>query len=115
VVRYLADRIAVLYLGRLMQVGTAEQVFAGPYHPYTEALLSAIPTLDGRQPERIRLTGEIPSAVNPPKGCVFHTRCPHKIGAICEAQEPPLTEIAGGDFVRCHIPVAELPRSPATA
>jgi peptide/nickel transport system ATP-binding protein len=111
VVRYLSDRIAVLYLGRLMQVGTAEQVFAGPYHPYTEALLSAIPTLDGRQPERIRLTGEIPSAINPPKGCVFHTRCPHKIGAICESQEPPLTEIAGGDFVRCHIPVAELPRA----
>jgi peptide/nickel transport system ATP-binding protein len=111
VVRYLADRIAVLYLGRLMQVGTAEQVFAGPYHPYTEALLSAIPTLDGRQPERIRLTGEIPSAINPPKGCVFHTRCPHKIGAICEAREPPLTEIGPGDFVRCHIPVAELPRA----
>jgi len=115
VVRYLADRIAVLYLGRLMQVGTAEQVFAGPYHPYTEALLSAIPTLEGRQPERIRLTGEIPSAINPPKGCVFHTRCPHKIGPICEAQEPPLTEIAGGDFVRCHIPVADLPRAQATA
>jgi peptide/nickel transport system ATP-binding protein len=115
VVRYLADRIAVLYLGRLMQVGTAEQVFAGPYHPYTEALLSAIPILDGRQPERIRLTGEIPSAINPPKGCVFHTRCPHKIGAICEAQEPPLTEIAGGDFVRCHIPVAELPRAQTPA
>jgi peptide/nickel transport system ATP-binding protein len=113
VVRYLADRIAVLYLGRLMQVGTAEQVFAGPYHPYTEALLSAIPTLDGRQPERIRLTGEIPSAINPPKGCVFHTRCPHKIGAICEAQEPPLTEIGRGDFVRCHIPAAELPRAQA--
>jgi peptide/nickel transport system ATP-binding protein len=109
VVRYLADRIAVLYLGRLMQIGTAERVFAGPYHPYTEALLSAIPTLDGRQPERIRLTGEIPSAINPPKGCVFHTRCPHKIGAICEAQEPRLIEIGRGDFVRCHIPVAELP------
>jgi peptide/nickel transport system ATP-binding protein len=115
VVRYLADRIAVLYLGRLMQVGTAEQVFAGPYHPYTEALLSAIPTLDGRQPERIRLRGEIPSAIDPPKGCVFHTRCPHKIGAICEAQEPPLTEIGRGDFVRCHIPVAELPRAQAPA
>ncbi|MGH6881661.1 ABC transporter ATP-binding protein [Hypericibacter sp.] len=115
VVRYLADRIAVLYLGRLMQVGTAEQVFAGPYHPYTEALLSAIPTLDGRQPERIRLTGEIPSAINPPKGCVFHTRCPHKIGAICEAEEPPLTEIGRDDFVRCHIPVAELPRAQPSA
>jgi peptide/nickel transport system ATP-binding protein len=113
VVRYLADRIAVLYLGRLMQVGTAERVFAGPYHPYTEALLSAIPTLDGRQPERIRLTGEIPSAIDPPKGCVFHTRCPHKIGAICEAQEPPLAEIGPGDFVRCHIPAAELPRAQA--
>jgi peptide/nickel transport system ATP-binding protein len=115
VVRYLSDRIAVLYLGRLMQVGTAEQVFAGPYHPYTEALLSAIPTLEGRQPERIRLMGEIPSAIDPPKGCVFHTRCPHKIGAICEMQEPPLTDIGEGGVVRCHIPVAELPRAPGPA
>ncbi|MFZ5792760.1 MAG: dipeptide ABC transporter ATP-binding protein [Pseudomonadota bacterium] len=110
VVRYLADRIAVLYLGRLMQLGPAERVFAGPYHPYTEALLSAIPTLGGRQPERIRLEGEIPSAIDPPKGCVFHTRCPRKLGAVCEREEPPLVEAEPGHGIRCHIPVPELPR-----
>ena len=76
VVRYLADRIAVLYLGRLMELGTAEVVFSGPHHPYTEALLSAVPTIDGEQRQRIRLEGEIPSAADPPTGCVFHTRCP---------------------------------------
>jgi peptide/nickel transport system ATP-binding protein len=59
--------------------------------------------------------GEIPSAIDPPKGCVFHTRCPHKIGAICEMQEPPLTDIGEGGVVRCHIPVAELPRAPGPA
>ena len=72
VVRYLSDRIAVLYLGRLMEVGTAETVFSGPHHPYTEALLSAVPTIDGEQRERIRLEGDIPSAANPPAG-VFST------------------------------------------
>jgi peptide/nickel transport system ATP-binding protein len=111
VVRYLADRVAVLYLGRLMQLGPAERVFAGPYHPYTEALLSAIPTLGGRQPERIRLEGEIPSAIDPPKGCVFHTRCPRMLGAICERQEPPLVEAEPGHCIRCHIPAPELPRN----
>ena len=93
VVRYLSDRIAVLYLGRLMELGTAETVFNGPHHPYTEALLSAVPTIDGEQRERIRLAGDIPSAADPPSGCVFHTRCPRKIGAICETQEPPLAEV----------------------
>src|SRR5207244_13024992 len=79
VVRYLSDRIAVLYLGRLMEVGTAETVFSGPHHPYTEALLSAVPTIDGEQRQRIRLEGEIPSAADPPNGCVFHTRCPRTL------------------------------------
>ena len=78
-VRYLSDRIVVLYLGRVMEVGPAETVFAGPHHPYTEALFSAVPTLDGQRPDRIRLTGEIPSAADPPSGCVFHTRCPRKL------------------------------------
>ncbi len=115
VVRYLADRIAVLYLGRLMEVGPAERVFSGPHHPYTEALLSAVPSLDGRRRERIRLTGEIPSAINPPSGCVFHTRCPRKLGGICERQEPPLTAIEHGHEIRCHIPAAELGRLEAGA
>ena len=78
-VRYLSDRIVVLYLGRVMEVGPAETVFAGPHHPYTEALFSAVPSLDGQRPDRIRLTGEIPSAADPPSGCVFHTRCPRKL------------------------------------
>jgi peptide/nickel transport system ATP-binding protein len=108
VVRYLSDRIAVLYLGRIMELGTAETVFAGPHHPYTEALLSAVPSLDGAHRERIRLDGEIPSAANPPSGCVFHTRCPRKIGDICENTEPRLEETEDGHLMRCHIPLEEL-------
>jgi peptide/nickel transport system ATP-binding protein len=108
VVRYLSDRIAVLYLGRLMEVGTAETVFSGPHHPYTEALLSAVPTIDGEQRERIRLEGDIPSAADPPSGCVFHTRCPRKLGAICESDEPPLVEVEPAHHMRCHIPIEEL-------
>ena len=110
VVRYLADRIAVLYLGRLMEVGPAEAVFNPPHHPYTEALLSAVPTLEGEERPRIRLEGEIPSAADPPSGCVFHTRCPRYLGAICEEQEPPLAEVERGHLIRCHIPVDELRR-----
>lgn len=110
VVRYLSDKIAVLYLGRIMELGPSENVFAGPHHPYTEALLSAVPKLDQTETARIRLDGEIPSATNPPSGCVFHTRCPRKIGAICEEQEPPLAEAQPGHTIRCHIPYAELAR-----
>jgi peptide/nickel transport system ATP-binding protein len=108
-VRYLSDRIAVLYLGRIMEVGPAETVFAGPHHPYTEALLSAVPSLDGERPERIRLQGEIPSAANPPSGCVFHTRCPRKLSTgECESTEPPLREVAPGHLMSCHIPIDQL-------
>ncbi len=96
VVRYISDRIAVLYLGRLMELGPAEVVFDGPHHPYTEALLSAVPTIDGGGRERIQLEGDIPSAAEPPSGCVFHTRCPRKLGAICEETEPPLVEVEAG-------------------
>jgi peptide/nickel transport system ATP-binding protein len=117
VVRYLADRIVVLYLGRVMEVGPAARVFGGPQHPYTEALLSAVPTLDDLDRLRIRLEGEIPSAADPPQGCPFHTRCPRKIGAICETTEPELREEEPGHGIRCHIPLEELRRlqaSPAT-
>ncbi|CCV12252.1 ABC transporter ATP-binding protein [Mesorhizobium sp. STM 4661] len=110
VVRYLSDQIAVLYLGRIMELGPSENVFAGPHHPYTEALLSAVPKLDQTETSRIRLDGEIPSATNPPSGCVFHTRCPRKLGAICEEQEPSLAEAEPGHTIRCHIPYAELAR-----
>ncbi|MSO48199.1 MAG: ABC transporter ATP-binding protein [Thermoleophilia bacterium] len=108
VVRYLSDRIAVLYLGRLMELGPAAEVFAGPHHPYTEALLSAVPSVDGDPPDRIRLTGELPSAINLPSGCVFHTRCPRAIKGTCEALEPPLVEVSNGHMMRCHIPIDEL-------
>jgi peptide/nickel transport system ATP-binding protein len=110
VVRYISDRIAVMYLGRLQEVGDAETVFNGPHHPYTEALLSAVPTLEGQERGRIRLEGEIPSAANPPSGCVFHTRCPRFLGEICVQEEPPLAEVDRGHWMRCHIPVEELRR-----
>jgi peptide/nickel transport system ATP-binding protein len=110
VVHYLSDRIAVLYLGRLMEIGPSEAVFAGPHHPYTEALLSANPSLETQETERIRLKGELPSASNLPGGCVFHTRCPRKIGAICEREEPPLVPAGESHAIRCHIPTAELGR-----
>ncbi len=108
-VRYLSDRIAVLYLGRIMEIGPAETVFAGPHHPYTEALLSAVPSLDGQRPDRIRLSGEIPSAADPPSGCVFHTRCPRRLPTgECESTEPPLREVAPGHLMSCHIPIDQL-------
>jgi peptide/nickel transport system ATP-binding protein len=110
VVRYLSDRIAVLYLGRIMELGPAEQVFSGPHHPYTEALLSAVPTLEDADKERIRLEGEIPSAARPPSGCVFHTRCPRYLGKICDETEPALAEAEPGHAIRCHIPLDELRR-----
>ncbi len=114
VVRYLSDRIAVLYLGRLLEIGPAAAVFNGPHHPYTEALLSSVPTLDAHAgTTRIRLSGDLPSAASPPSGCVFHTRCPRKLGALCEQQDPPFLD--AGDAarpsahrIRCHIPVGEL-------
>jgi peptide/nickel transport system ATP-binding protein len=114
VVRYISDRIAVLYLGRLMELGDAETVFQPPHHPYTEALLSAVPTIEGEERPRIRLEGEIPSAADPPSGCVFHTRCPRYLGPICEEEEPPLQEAEPGHFKRCHIPIDELRRLQAT-
>jgi peptide/nickel transport system ATP-binding protein len=112
VVRYLADRIAVLYLGRIMEIGPADQVFNPPQHPYTEALLSAVPTLENGEGEddRIRLEGEIPSPADPPTGCVFHTRCPRFLGDICVNTEPPLAESEPGHAIRCHIPLDDLRR-----
>ncbi len=108
VVRYLSDRIAVLYLGRLMELGPAGEVFDPPQHPYTEALGSAVPTAEGTERERIRLVGEIPSAASPPSGCVFHTRCPRYIGDICKTEEPELREVEPGHFWRCHYSAEDL-------
>lgn len=108
VVRYLADRIAVMYLGRIQEIGPTDDVFKGPHHPYTEALLSAIPSVDGEAKVRIRLDGEIPSPANPPSGCVFHPRCPRAIAGVCEVSEPPLRDAGPGHAIRCHIPVEQL-------
>jgi peptide/nickel transport system ATP-binding protein len=110
VVRYLADRIAVMYLGRIMEVGGSEAVFKGPNHPYTEALLSAVPNVDGEARARILLEGEIPSPANPPTGCVFNTRCHRVIRGLCEVVEPPLIEVEPGHMMSCHIPLEELRR-----
>ena len=110
VVRYISDRIAVLYLGRVQELGPADVVFNGPHHPYTEALLSAVPTVDGGGRDRIKLEGDIPSAAALPSGCVFHTRCPRFLGQICIEEEPPLVEAEEGHLMRCHIPIEELRR-----
>jgi peptide/nickel transport system ATP-binding protein len=115
VVRYLADRIAVMYLGRIMEVGDSETVFRGPNHPYTEALLSAIPKIDGEPTARIRLEGEIPSPANPPSGCVFHTRCHRFMKGLCDVVEPPLVEVEPGHMMSCHIPIDDLRRLQAEA
>ena len=107
-VRYLADRVVVMYLGTIVEQGTTDEVFAPPYHPYTEALLSAVPIADTSiKKKHIVLEGDIPSAVNPPPGCPFQTRCPHKIGRICEEQEPPIRHF-GDHRITCHIEPAEL-------
>ena len=109
VVRYLADRVVVMYLGQIMEQGTTDEVFSPPYHPYTEALLSAVPVADANiARNRIILQGALPSALDPPSGCPFHTRCPRKIGRVCEEQAPPLQRDAGGHSILCHIPVDDL-------
>ncbi len=101
VVQYFSDRVAVMYFGKLMEVGTVEQVFQSPAHPYTKALLNAIPEPD---PDNIRdinpIKGDIPSPINPPSGCVFRTRCPFAVNA-CEVDVPPLMTIAPGHQAAC--------------
>jgi peptide/nickel transport system ATP-binding protein len=107
IVRYLADRVMVMYLGHVVELGTTEQVFSPPYHPYTEALLSAVPIADTRvKKKHIVLEGEIPSAMNPPSGCPFQTRCRWKSQVpdnLCETEVPPLRDMAAGHQVKCHL------------
>lgn len=102
VIKYISDRIGVMYLGNMMELSDTEHLFAHPYHPYTEALLSAIPTtdVDGRK-ETIILEGDIPSPINPPKGCKFHTRCRY-CTEICKNVTPQFEEVEPGHFVACH-------------
>ncbi len=114
VVRYLSDRIGVMYLGQMMETGSVEQIFEPPSHPYTEALLSAVQVPDPQvERDPIRLEGPVPSATDPPKGCPFHTRCPRRHllpeeGRICEEEVPPWRESAEGHQVLCHIQIDKL-------
>jgi len=116
VVRFFSDFVAVMYLGQITEIGPAEAIYAPPYHPYTEALLSAVPIPDPRAKQKhIRLRGTVPSAVNPPSGCRFHTRCPRRQqlpngGRVCEVEDPPWRDAGGGHRIRCHIPLMELRR-----
>lgn len=107
VVRYIADRVVVMYLGHIVEQGTTEEVFSPPYHPYTEALLSAIPIADTKVVKKhIVLDGDIPSAMNPPSGCPFQTRCHRKSevpGNKCETELPATRTLAGGHLIKCHL------------
>jgi oligopeptide/dipeptide ABC transporter ATP-binding protein len=127
VVRHVSDRIAVMYLGKLMEVSPAEELYTKPIHPYTSALLAAIPIPDpreNRQRERIVVSGEPPNPINPPSGCVFHPRCP-RATQVCREVEPPLVRYGNGHLAACHHPLnvseAEIsgaekdPSSPASA
>ena len=102
VVEHISDRVAVMYLGRIVEVASAESLYATPLHPYTEALLSAAPRADpDRVARRILLTGEVPSPANPPVGCTFHPRCRYRDN-VCSQQEPALREVAPDHFAACH-------------
>jgi len=107
IVRYLSDRVMVMYLGHVVEMGTTDQVFAPPYHPYTEALLSAVPIADTSiTKEHIVLEGDIPSAMSPPSGCPFQTRCRWKDkvgGGLCEREVPPIRTMANGHQLKCHL------------
>jgi len=106
VVRHVSDRIAVMYLGKLMEVSPAEELYTKPIHPYTEALLGAVPVPDPRENrarKRVAVTGEPPNPIDPPSGCVFHPRCPHATD-VCREVEPPLVRYANGHLAACHHP-----------
>ena len=112
IVRYLSDRVMVMYLGHVVELGTTDQVFSPPYHPYTEALLSAVPIADTSiKKEHIVLEGDIPSAMNPPSGCPFQTRCRWKkdvLASMCETEIPPMNTLSNGHQIKCHLEKSKL-------
>jgi len=102
--RHICDSIAIMYLGKIVEMGSVEDVLLEPLHPYTKALIDAVPVPDPTSKRlEVRVKGEIPSPVNPPKGCRFHTRCPEFIGDICRREEPLLKNVGKGHFVACHL------------
>ncbi|WP_227132705.1 dipeptide ABC transporter ATP-binding protein [Halorubellus salinus] len=112
VIEAICDRVAVMYLGEIIETGSTDQIFDPPYHPYTRALLSSIPTLDPyEEKSRIRLDGDVPDARNPPSGCSFNTRCPQKIGEVCETDDPDLEDGGGGHCIGCHLSEEEMSES----
>jgi len=101
--RHICDRLAVMYLGKIMEKGSTESIVYEPLQPYTRALMAAVPTPDPTAKRiEVVIKGEIPSPVNPPSGCRFHTRCPEMVGDICRKEEPPLIDMGDGHFVACH-------------
>ncbi len=112
IVRYLADRVLVMYLGHVVEIGETDQVFSPPYHPYTEALLSAVPIADTSvEKQHIVLEGDIPSALNPPSGCPFQTRCrwKHEVkDGLCDREVPPMRTLTDGHEIKCHLPEDKL-------
>jgi oligopeptide/dipeptide ABC transporter ATP-binding protein len=103
VVKHVSDRVAVMYLGWLMEIADKQSLFETPKHPYTRALLAAVPRLEPGVGKRTILRGEVPSPIDPPAGCRFNPRCPQKIGAICEEEEPELHTLEDGTRVKCHL------------
>lgn len=101
--RHVCDRIAVMYLGKIMEMATTDEIVYEPLHPYTQALISAVPVPDPTSKRiEVVIKGEIPSPINPPPGCRFHTRCPVMIGEICRTKEPSLIDVGDGHYVACH-------------
>ncbi|HEY1450291.1 MAG TPA: oligopeptide/dipeptide ABC transporter ATP-binding protein, partial [Solirubrobacteraceae bacterium] len=109
VLRQIADRIAVMYLGRLVEIGDSEQIYDAPKHPYTAALLSAVPRAGTDARQRIVLSGDVPSPIDPPKACVFHPRCPRFHRGHCDVEEPQLRELAPHHAAACHYPLERWP------
>lgn len=102
VIKYMSHRVAVMYLGKIVELGDRKEFFQNALHPYTEALLSAVPTLQSKKRERILLHGDVPSPLAPPPGCRFHPRC-HKVMDVCYNIEPDLIEVSSGHQVACHL------------